>query len=118
MAALLAAEVKNAFPDLPLVFHTHYQTGYGTHSMLFPVALPAYQRSSYAVFLSKRTCPIIKRASTAPMASNARSVRHVSSARAMFSSTNPLVVASGLADGAGQPYGLTMLRALEDEGMC
>jgi hypothetical protein len=29
MAGCLARQVKEAFPELPLVFHTHYQTGYG-----------------------------------------------------------------------------------------
>eukprot|EP00658_Telonema_sp_P-2_P022286 TRINITY_DN18907_c0_g1_i3.p1 TRINITY_DN18907_c0_g1~~TRINITY_DN18907_c0_g1_i3.p1 ORF type:complete len:718 (+),score=137.67 TRINITY_DN18907_c0_g1_i3:213-2366(+) len=29
MAACLTRQVKEAFPELPLVFHTHYQTGYG-----------------------------------------------------------------------------------------
>ena len=29
MAGCLARQVKEAYPSLPLIFHTHYQTGYG-----------------------------------------------------------------------------------------
>jgi len=29
MAGVLAAQIKDKFPDTPLVFHTHYQTGFG-----------------------------------------------------------------------------------------
>ena len=34
IAGVLAAAIKEAFPDKPLVFHTHYQTGYGYMSYL------------------------------------------------------------------------------------
>jgi len=34
MAGILAAELKSAFPHLPLIFHTHYQTGYAYASYL------------------------------------------------------------------------------------
>jgi len=29
MAGVLTASIKDAYPDLPLVYHTHYQTGFG-----------------------------------------------------------------------------------------
>jgi oxaloacetate decarboxylase alpha subunit len=29
MAGCISRQVKEAYPHLPLVFHTHYQTGYG-----------------------------------------------------------------------------------------
>jgi len=70
MAGLLASEIKSAYPDLPLVFHTHYQTGYG-----------------YMTYL-----------------------------KAVENGANGIECSLGFVDGAGQPYGLTMLRTLEDLG--
>jgi pyruvate/oxaloacetate carboxyltransferase/biotin carboxyl carrier protein len=70
MAGLITKAVKNAYPHLPLVFHTHYQTGYG-----------------YMAYLE-----------------------------AAKNGANGVECSLGFADGAGQPYGLTMLRAFEEFG--
>jgi len=67
MAGVLAASIKEAYPDLPLVFHTHYQTGFG-----------------YMAYM-----------------------------KAIENGANGVECSIGFADGAGQPYSLTMLRALE-----
>jgi len=71
MAGQLAAALKDAYPHLPLVFHTHYQTGYG----------------------------------------------YMSYSKAVENGANGIECSLGFADGAGQPYSLTMLRALEDLGI-
>jgi len=70
MAGCLARQVKEAFPTLPLVFHTHYQTGYGYMSYL----------------------------------------------EAVKNGANGVECSLGFPDGAGQPFGLTMLRTFEDMG--
>lgn len=70
MAAVLAGQLKEAFPDIPLVFHTHYQTGY-----------------AYMTYL-----------------------------KAMEFGANGVECSLGMADGAGQPFSLTMLRAAEEMG--
>lgn len=70
MAGILAGEIKSRFPHLPLIFHTHYQTGF-----------------AYMSYLT-----------------------------AVKNGANGIETSLGFADGAGQPYGLTMLRALEEEG--
>ena len=70
MAACVSRQVKEAYPDLPLVIHTHYQTGYG-----------------YMTYLE-----------------------------AVKNGANGVECSLGFPDGAGQPYGLTMLRAFEDLG--
>lgn len=70
MAGAIAAEVKDAFPDVPLGFHVHYQSGFG-----------------YMTYLE-----------------------------AVRNGANAIECSAGLSDGAGQPYTLTMLRALEDMG--
>jgi pyruvate/oxaloacetate carboxyltransferase len=64
MAGALAAAIKDQFPHLPLIFHSHYQTGF-----------------SYAAYLE-----------------------------AMRNGANGVECSLGFPDGAGQPYGLTMLR--------
>ena len=70
MAGCLARQVKEAFPTLPLVFHTHYQRGYG-----------------YMAYME-----------------------------AVKNGANGVECSLGFPDGAGQPYGLTMLRTFEDFG--
>jgi oxaloacetate decarboxylase (Na+ extruding) subunit alpha len=70
MAGLLAAKIKDAYPDMPLVFHSHYQTGY-----------------AYMTYLE-----------------------------AVRNGANGVECSLGFHDGAGQPYGLSMLRAFEDYG--
>lgn len=70
MSRAICTEVKSAFPHLPLVVHTHYQTGY-----------------AYMTYLE-----------------------------AAKAGANGLECSFGFADGAGQPYGLTMIRTLEDFG--
>jgi len=70
MAACVSRQVKEAYPHLPLVIHTHYQTGYG-----------------YMTYLE-----------------------------AVKNGANGVECSLGFPDGAGQPYGLTMLRAFEDLG--
>jgi pyruvate/oxaloacetate carboxyltransferase len=70
MAGCLARQVKEAFPTLPLVFHTHYQTGYGYMSYM----------------------------------------------EAVKNGANGVECSLGFPDGAGQPYGLTMLRVFEELG--
>jgi pyruvate/oxaloacetate carboxyltransferase len=71
MAGALSKEIKAAFPDLPLIFHSHYQTGF-----------------AYAAYLE-----------------------------AMRNGANGVECSLGFPDGAGQPYGLAMLRMVEDYGL-
>lgn len=71
MAAAVTREVKEAFPELPLVIHTHYQTGFG-----------------YMTYME-----------------------------AVKAGANGVECSLGFPDGAGQPYGLTMLRLFEELGL-
>ena len=70
MAYALSRQIKEAFPTLPLVFHTHYQAGYG-----------------YMTYL-----------------------------KAVEGGANGVECSMGFADGAGQPYTASMLRAFEEAG--
>jgi len=70
MAGCISRQVKEAFPHLPLVYHTHYQTGFG-----------------YMTYME-----------------------------AVKNGANGIECSLGFPDGAGQPYGLTMLRVFEDLG--
>ena len=54
MAGALAAQVKEAFPHLPLVFHTHYQTGYAYSTYLEVSFFVASILSKAAYILTSR----------------------------------------------------------------